>query len=94
MPSLNSKLLISDEDELSLTLQRSKSFGNIDNVYRGIVLRNYRSLSNNIANLAEHENRSASLDYKFARTKKMLFLNAGFKLYADNFLKYGLKSDQ
>ncbi|MCT1530639.1 carboxypeptidase-like regulatory domain-containing protein [Sphingobacterium daejeonense] len=77
MPSLNSKLLISDEDELNLTLQGSKSFGNIDNVYRGIVLRNYRSLSNNIANLAEHENRSASLEYKFARTKKMVFMNAG-----------------
>ncbi len=82
-PTLNAKLRVASEDELSLGIYRSKSFGNIDNVYRGIVLRNYRSLSNNLAGLAEYESRSANLNYKFNRTLQMFFMNAGIS-YSQN----------
>lgn len=76
-PSLNFKYFIGTEDDLQFTASRGNTFGNIENVYRGVLIRNYRSLSNNIADINENRSNRFSLDYRLARTIKMMFFNAG-----------------
>ncbi len=65
------------EDEFQFNYQRNNSFGNIENVYRGLMIRNYRSLSNNRSGINENKINSVALNYKISRTLKMLFINFG-----------------
>ena len=76
-PSFSSKYNLDPENELSFNYQRSNTFGNIEDVYRGLIVRNYRMISNNTAGINESISNNFGLNYKTGKTVKLLFYNVG-----------------
>jgi len=65
------------EDYLSFNYHYNQEIGNINGVFRGAVLANYRSIEANDADLQERDNHSVGLRYNFQRAIHLLFVNAG-----------------
>lgn len=76
-PAFDAKYIVGREDELSFSYQRGNSFGNIENVYRGLILRNYRTLASNSGGINENRSNNLGLNYKLSKTVKLLFVNFG-----------------
>ncbi|WP_333865588.1 hypothetical protein [Sphingobacterium sp.] len=76
-PNLKARWQVSQEDYLQFSYQYSQDIGNIEDIYRGVVLRNYRMLSQNNAAVNESKKHAFNLNYNLARTLKVLFANAG-----------------
>ncbi|PPL01816.1 hypothetical protein [Parapedobacter indicus] len=76
-PSFNMKLMTNVEDYLSFNYHYNQEMGNINGVFRGAVLANYRSIEANDADLQERDNHSVGLRYNFQRAIHLLFVNAG-----------------
>lgn len=76
-PTLNFKLFVNAEDYILTTYSLNNGVGNIANVYRGVILTNYRSINANAAELQEQYSSGSSLFYNFQRSIIMLFANAG-----------------
>lgn len=76
-PMLRLKYRTSKEDDLAFSYNYGSSNGNIQDIYRGLVITNYRSLSANSAELNEQATHSISVNYRLARTLRLLFLNFG-----------------
>ncbi len=76
-PSLNLKWHVASEDFLSLSYGYSNTIADMNSVYRGLILTNYRSLQANDAGLQEIQAHQAAIRYNYQRASKMLFLNGG-----------------
>ena len=76
-PSFFAKLRVEPEGELSLSYEHGNSFGTIENVYRGLLIRNYRTLSTNSSGINESRSDKVGLNYKLGRTIKLMFINFG-----------------
>jgi hypothetical protein len=76
-PNLKARWQVSQEDYFQFNYQFAQDIGNIEDIYRGAVLRNYRMLSQNNAALNESKKHTFNLNYNLARTLKVLFANAG-----------------
>ncbi|TCK80596.1 peptidase associated/transthyretin-like domain-containing protein [Albibacterium bauzanense] len=76
-PTLRIKYLTGSENYLSFNYKFSNETGNINNVFRGAILSNYRSLQANDADLQKQYKHNLNLDYNFRRSINMLFMNAG-----------------
>ncbi len=83
-PNLKARWQVSQEDYLQFNYQFAQDIGNIEDIYRGAVLRNYRMLSQNNAALNESQKHTFNLNYNLARTLKVLFANAGIS-YSKSF---------
>ncbi|WP_256006860.1 carboxypeptidase regulatory-like domain-containing protein [Pedobacter deserti] len=70
---LNYKLINQHSLNFSYRLQNEQ--GDIEQVYRGYVLRNYRNLSANDAGLLRQINHTASIGFKYVRPEKLFFTN-------------------
>ncbi|SEL50687.1 carboxypeptidase-like regulatory domain-containing protein [Parapedobacter koreensis] len=76
-PSLRMKRMMNREDYLSLNYSYANQMGNINGVFRGAVLANYRSIQANDAALQERDSHTVALRYNFQRAISMLFMNMG-----------------
>lgn len=76
-PSASIKYFVNAEDYISANYSFNNSMGTISEVYRGVILTNYRSLHANSAGLQEQYASSSGLFYNFQRSIIMLFINAG-----------------
>ncbi|MES2005755.1 MAG: hypothetical protein V4450_14650 [Bacteroidota bacterium] len=76
-PVANIKLYLNAEDYLTARYSSQNAMGNIGDVYRGLILSNYRSLTANNAGLQEKRNSALALNYNYQRNIIMLFINAG-----------------
>nr|WP_315397430.1 hypothetical protein [uncultured Sphingobacterium sp.] len=76
-PSFSARLQVHQEEELSFSYQRGNTFGTIENVYRGLLIRNYRTLSTNSGEINENRSNNFGLNYKIGKTIKLLFFNFG-----------------
>lgn len=76
-PNLRAKIMTTAEDYISANYRYGENVGSISSIYRGAILRGYRSLQANNADLQESSVHSASLHYNFQRSISMLFINAG-----------------
>ncbi|MBK1442086.1 carboxypeptidase regulatory-like domain-containing protein [Parapedobacter sp. ISTM3] len=76
-PSMRLKRMMTREDYLSLDYRYTNHMGNINGVFRGAVLTNYRSMEANEADLQERDSHNIGLRYHFQRAISMLFMNAG-----------------
>lgn len=76
-PLLRAKYLTNPEDYFSFSYSRNNQTGNINSVYRGAILANYRSLKANDALLEESSAHNIGLNYNFQRNISMLFINVG-----------------
>lgn len=65
------------EHNLTLNYAHSLSAGNIENIYYGSILRNYRSLIANDAPLSQQTSDMASLTFNFKKAIQMIFFNLG-----------------
>lgn len=76
-PSFAAKYFLNPESELGFSYDRGNSFGNIENVYRGLIIRNYRSISNNSSGINESSSNAFALNYKTGKSLKLMFYNLG-----------------
>jgi len=76
-PAFSSRYNFNPENELSFNYQRSNSFGNIEDIYRGLIVRNYRLISNNTAGINESLSNNFGLNYKTGKAVKLMFYNVG-----------------
>ena len=76
-PSFSSRYQINQEQNISFNYNRGNSFGNIENVYKGLIVRNYRSISNNSAGINESRSNNFGINYKAGKSLKMLFYALG-----------------
>jgi len=76
-PSVRVKRMTTHEDYLSLDYHYANQLGNINGVFRGAILVNYRNIQANSADLQEHDNHTMALRYNFQRAVNMLFMHAG-----------------
>jgi hypothetical protein len=75
-PSLNIKYQTGIENYFSANYFYKNDLGGIDDVYRGTVLKNYRSLFANNAPISEAETHSFRGEFNFRRAMQMFFFNA------------------
>jgi len=85
-PNFNLKYQTSPENYLSGSYNFGNSLGNIADIYRGTILRNYRSLFANNAPLAESKSHNANLAFNFKKAISMFFFNvqAGYQYTSVN----------
>lgn len=76
-PLFRLKYLTTPEDYLAISYSYNNQVGSINDLYRGVILTNYRTLRTNEGPLQEKRTHSAGLSYHFQRTISMLFMNAG-----------------
>ncbi|MFC3199670.1 carboxypeptidase-like regulatory domain-containing protein [Parapedobacter deserti] len=76
-PLLRVKLMTTVEDYLSLNYAFANQMGNINGVFRGAILANYRSLLANDAALQGRHGHTVGLRYNFQRAISLLFINGG-----------------
>ncbi len=76
-PALRIKYMTGSENYLSFNYKFSNQTGNINNVFRGAILINYRSLQANDADLQKQYNHNLDLTFNFRRSINMLFMNTG-----------------
>ena len=76
-PSFRVKLMTTAADYLSFTYRYNNHIGNINSIFRGAILVNYRSIQTNDAQLQEQNDHTLGLRYNFQRPIHMLFMNAG-----------------
>ena len=74
-PRLSLKYQTSTENYLLLALNRKTELGDIDDVYRGAILRNYRSLFANNAPISERNSSSAALSFNYRKAISMFFFS-------------------
>ncbi|RKF32269.1 hypothetical protein BCY89_13795 [Sphingobacterium siyangense] len=83
-PSFSARYHIGYDDELAFSYKNSNNLGNIDAVYRGLIIQNYRTRSYNSSANPVTRNNDFLLNYKLGQSAKLLFFHFG--------LGYGLKS--
>lgn len=76
-PRFSLKYKTTVEDYLVLNYSFNNQTGNINGVFRGVVLHNYRSIGANDAGLQERSSLQWDMNYHFQRAIQMLFMNAG-----------------
>jgi len=76
-PNWNIRYLTNMEDYLSFNYEYSNQLGNINGIYRGAILTNYRSLQENNATLQAIDAHNVGLNYHFQRSISMFFMYAG-----------------
>ena len=76
-PKLSLRYQLAQEQNLSFSYNFSNAFGNYTQLYRGVILTNYRSLQSNDADLKQSKTHAASLSYNYGKSIKLFFFNAG-----------------
>jgi hypothetical protein len=74
-PSFNFKYQTSPENYVTANYAFQNDLGGIDDVYRGTVLKNYRSLFANNAPISESETHNIGAGFNFRKAMQMLFIN-------------------
>lgn len=76
-PTLNMKYQISAENYVTTDYSFKNELGGIEDIYQGIILKNYRSLFSNNAPVTEKKVHSAAAVFNFRKATQMLFVNIG-----------------
>jgi len=74
-PSLNIKYQTGTENYISANYNFNNDLGGIDDVYRGTILKNYRSLFANNAPISERKTQAVGAGFNFRKAMQMLFIN-------------------
>ncbi len=74
-PSLNIKYQTSVENYVTANYNFRNDLGGIDDVYRGTILKNYRSLFANNAPISESKTHNVGAGFNFRKAMQMLFFN-------------------
>ncbi len=74
-PSLSLRYQTGVENYITANYSLNNDLGGIDDVYRGTILKNYRSLFANDAPITERRSQSVSAGFNFRKAMQMFFLN-------------------
>jgi len=74
-PSLQLKWTVNTEDYISANYAYRNQIGNINGIYSGLILTNYRTIQSNDADLQEKHSRNLGIQYHFQRSVMLLFMN-------------------
>lgn len=74
-PGLNIKYQTSTENYVTANYSFRNDLGGINDVYRGTILKNYRSLFSNDAPIAESKSHNIGAGFNFRKAMQMLFAN-------------------
>lgn len=74
-PSFNIKYQTSPENYITANYGYKNDIGGIDDVYRGTILKNYRSLFSNDAPISERESHFVNAGFNFRKAMQMFFFN-------------------
>jgi len=74
-PSFNVKYQTSTENYVTANYSFRNDLGGINDVYRGTILKNYRSLFSNDAPIAESKSHNVGAGFNFRKAMQMLFAN-------------------
>lgn len=74
-PSFNLKYQTSAENYVTANYSFKNELGGIDDIYRGTILKNYRSLFANDAPIAETQSHNANAGFNYRKATQMLFVN-------------------
>jgi hypothetical protein len=74
-PSLNVKYQTGIENYITANYSFSNDLGGIDDVYRGTILKNYRSLFANDAPISERKTQNVGAAFSFRKAMQMFFFN-------------------
>jgi hypothetical protein len=74
-PTFNMKYQTSPENYFTANYGYKSDLGGIDDVYRGTILKNYRSLFANDAPISERESHFATAGFNFRKAMQMFFFN-------------------
>ncbi|RYG11393.1 MAG: hypothetical protein EOO07_20665, partial [Chitinophagaceae bacterium] len=74
-PAFNLKYQSGIENYITANYGFRNTLGNLDDVYQGTVLKNYRSLFANDAPISESKSHSAGLGFNFRKAMQMFFFN-------------------
>lgn len=74
-PSLSLKYQTGVENYVTANYGYNNDLGGIDDVYRGTILKNYRSLFANDAPITERKSQSVGAGFNFRKAMQMFFLN-------------------
>lgn len=74
-PSLNLKYQTGIENYISAGYSLNHDLGGIDDVYRGTILKNYRSLFANNAPISERKSQAVNATFNFRKAMQMFFFN-------------------
>ncbi|MBW4890324.1 TonB-dependent receptor [Mucilaginibacter sp. HMF5004] len=79
-PKLNGSYQVSVENKLSFGYGYTNRIGSIQDVYRGYVLKNYRSLYANSADLTESQTQNVSIGFNYRKAITLFFfgINAAY----------------
>ena len=76
-PNLNFQYVFSVEKRLDFSYSHNTNFGDISQVFRGVVLQNYRSLLSNNADLQRSDSDTFRLKYTLENSAELMFINGG-----------------
>lgn len=76
-PNWMLKYSVNSEDYIATNYSYSNQIGNINDIYRGAILTNYRNLQTNRTTLQEKDTHNLDVRYNFQRSISMLFMNVG-----------------
>ena len=85
-PSFSARYHIGYDDELAFSYKNSNNLGNIDAVYRGLIIQNYRTRSYNSSANPVSRNNDFFLNYKLGQSVKLLFFHfgLGYEIHSTN----------
>ena len=76
-PSINLKYQTGIENYVQANYSYNNDLGGIDDIYRGTILKNYRSLFSNDAPISERKSQSVGASFNFRKAMQMFFFNIG-----------------
>jgi hypothetical protein len=95
-PSLNLQYALDIEKRISFNYTNQTTFGNLSELFRGIVLQNYRSLISNNANLQVFNSDIFRINYSSEKASQLSFFNVGLSYRntsTNNILFYEVEND-
>lgn len=72
-PNANFKWILNPDHLITANYNYKKDYGSVEDVYRGVILRNYRSLNASTTELQHWGRHSASVDYQYRQPLSLLF---------------------
>lgn len=83
-PSLSGEYFVNSENSFSAILNQSSSFGNIEDIYRALVITNFRQFRSNDAFIRKIRSNNFKFQYNFKNTVNLLFANVGLSYKRQN----------
>lgn len=78
-PELKGEYYFNGENSIIASYIHSNSLGDAEDIYKGILIKNFRQITNNDAFIRELQSNEINLQYKMNRSIKLFFLNTAFR---------------